>query len=109
LQCIQAGRAVERANWPQLPKRRKLDAELQLVADLLMLVLQKIAQQHELAPSLIATRPQIEKMLVENRSQLAEDWRGALVNATFQAILHGQMQVTVVNQQLQLVTTNPTV
>ena len=109
LQCIQAGRAVEKANWPQLPKRRKLDAELQLVADLLMLVLQKIAQQYELAPALIATRPQIEKMLVENRSQLAEDWRGALVNDTFQAILQGQMQVTVVNQQLQLVSTNPTV
>ena len=109
LQCIQAGRVVEKANWPQLPKRRKLDAELQLVADLLMLVLQKIAQQHELAPSLIATRPQIEKMLVENRSQLAEDWRGALVNDTFQAILNGQMQVTVINQQLQLVSTNPTV
>ena len=110
LQCIQAGRAVEKANWPQLPKRRKLDAELQLVADLLMLVLQKIAQQHELAPSLIATRPQIEKMLVENRSQLAEDWRGALVNDTFQGILQGQIQVAVMNQQLQLLkmsTTNP--
>lgn len=110
LQCIQAGRAVEKANWPQLPKRRKLDAELQLVVDLLMLALQKIAQQHELAPQLIATRPQIEKMLVENRSQLAEDWRGALVNDTFQGILQGQIQVTVMNQQLQLLkmsTTNP--
>ena len=71
-----------------------------------MLVLQKIAQQHELAPQLIATRPQIEKMLVENRCQLAEDWRGALVNDTFQGILQGQIQVTVMNQQLQLLKTS---
>jgi ribonuclease D len=109
LQCIQAGKAVDKANWPQLPKRRKLDADLQIVADLLMLLLQKIAQEHELAPQLIATRPQIEKMLIENRTQLAEDWRGALVNDTFQAVLQGQMQVAVLDQQLQLLTVKASV
>lgn len=109
LQCIQVAKAVDKEHWPQLPKRRKLDNDLQQVADLLMLVLQHIAQQHDLAPHLIATRPQIEKMLTENRTQLAEDWRGALVNDTFKAILHGQMYITVVNQQVQLCVSNPSV
>jgi hypothetical protein len=47
--------------------------------------------------------------LIENRTQLAEDWRGALVNDTFQAVLQGQMQVAVLDQQLQLLTVKASV
>ena len=102
LACIQAGKAADKTTWPRLPKRRPLDANLQLMADLLMLVLNKIAHSHDIAPQLIATRPQIEKMLSEHRTQLADDWRGALVNEAFTAILQGRMQVGVVAEQCEL-------
>lgn len=102
LACIEQGRAVLKADWPELPRRRKLDADLNLVAELLMVLVNKVANEHGISAQMIATRQQVEKMLASGRSKLSEDWRGALVNDLFEQVLSGQGVVRVRDHRLEL-------
>lgn len=102
LACIEQGRAVLKADWPELPRRRKLDADLNLVAELLMVLVNKVANEHGISAQMIATRQQVEKMLASGRTKLSEDWRGALVNDLFEQVLSGQGVVRVRDHRLEL-------
>lgn len=95
LACIERALALPQEEWPELPRRRKLDAELGVVADLLMALLNQVAAEHGISASMIATRQQVEKMLASGRTTLSDDWRGALVNDLFQDVLAGDACVRV--------------
>lgn len=100
LTCIVRGKTLPRLEWPQLPRRRKLDASMSIVADVLMAVLNHVANENGISAQMIATRPQIEKMLEEGRNTLADDWRGALVNDLFSQVLAGKVCLTIQDQHL---------
>ena len=99
---IARGKAIPKSEYPQLPRRRKLDANMSIVADLLMTLLNQVANDHGISAQMIATRQQIEKMLEEGRTTLSEDWRGALVNDVFTAVLSGKTSIRVRNQTVVL-------
>lgn len=103
LSCIARGKAIPKSEYPQLPRRRKLDANMSVVADLLMALLNQIANEHGISAQMIATRQQIEKMLEEGRVTLADDWRGALVNDVFTAVLSGKTSIRIQDQRVVLV------
>lgn len=103
LACITQGKAVPKSEWPQLPRRRKLDSQMAVVADLLMTLLNQLANEHGISAQMIATRQQIEKMLEEGRTHLSDDWRGALVNDVFAQVLSGKTGVQVQNGRIRLV------
>lgn len=105
LSCIARGKAIPKSEYPQLPRRRKLDANMSVVADLLMALLNQIANEHGISAQMIATRQQIEKMLEEGRVTLADDWRGALVNDVFTAVLLGKTSIRIQDQRVVLVFT----
>lgn len=105
LSCIARGKAIPKSEYPQLPRRRKLDANMSVVADLLMALLNQIANEHGISAQMIATRQQIEKMLEEGRVTLADDWRGALVNDVFTAVLSGKTSIRIQDQRVVLVFT----
>lgn len=100
LACIARGKAVPKSEWPQRPQRRKLDAHMSVVADLLTALLNQVANDNGISAQMIATRPQIEKMLEEGRTTLSDDWRGNLVNDLFTEVLTGKASVRVRNQQV---------
>lgn len=100
LELIQRGKAVPKSEWPQLPRRRKLDANMSVIADLLTALLNQLANENGISAQMIATRQQLEKMLEEGRTTLSDDWRGALVNDVFTAVLAGKASVRVQNQQV---------
>lgn len=102
LQLIQTGFNLPAEEWPELPRRRKPDAELAQVVDLLMLVVNKQARASNISPQMIATRSQVEKMLTEGRQKLSDDWRGSLMNEVFADILQGNTTLGVENLQLVL-------
>ena len=56
LSCIARGKAIPKSEYPQLPRRRKLDANMSVVADLLMALLNQIANEHGISAQMIATR-----------------------------------------------------
>lgn len=104
LACIERGKAVPKSEWPTPPRRRKLDANMSVVADLLTAVVNQIANAHGISAQMIATRPQLEKMLEEGRTTLSDDWRGALVNDAFTDLLSGKAHLTVRGQNMVLET-----
>jgi ribonuclease D len=100
LELIQRSKAVPKSEWPQLPRRRKLDANMSVVADLLGVLLNHIANENGISAQMIATRQQIEKMLEEGRTTLSDDWRGALVNDLFGQVLSGKASIKIMNQKV---------
>ncbi len=102
LQLIQTGMNLPPEEWPEMPRRRKPDADLALVADLLMLVVTKQARASNISPQMIATRSQVEKMLTEGRQKLSDDWRGSLMNDVFADILNGKCSLGVENLKVVL-------
>jgi len=100
LACIGRAQALPKEEWPQMLRRRKLDADMSLTAELLTVLVNQIAAQHDISAQMIATRPQIEKMLEEGRTTLSDDWRGALVNDVFGQILSGKASIKVINQKV---------
>jgi ribonuclease D len=100
LACITRGKAVPKSEWPQRPQRRKLDADMSVVADLLTALLNQVANENGISAQMIATRQQIEKMLEEGRTTLSDDWRGALVNDLFGQVLSGKASIRISNQKV---------
>lgn len=100
LALIEVGQQVPEDEWPVLARRRKLDAHLGLVADLLMVVVTQQAQAHNISPQMIATRKQVEKMLSEGRTSLSDDWRGSLVNDVFAKLLAGDAGLKINDHQV---------
>lgn len=100
LACIARGLAVPKSECPQLPRRRKLDASMSVIADVLTALLNQVANEHGISAQMIATRQQLEKMLEEGRTTLSDDWRGALVNDVFTAVLTGKAAIRVRDQQV---------
>lgn len=102
LELIQQGQALPPEEWPDLPRRRKLDAQLSLVADVLMVVVNQQALENNISAQMIASRSQVEKMLTEGRTRLSDDWRGSLVNDLFAKILSGDYCVRINKQQVHM-------
>ncbi|HPE59402.1 MAG TPA: ribonuclease D [Thiolinea sp.] len=102
LELIRQARALPREQWPQLPRKRKLDSQLSLVADLLMVAVSQQAGQHNISPQMLASRAQVEKMLTEGRQKLSDDWRGNLLNDIFADLLAGHSSLQIRNQQVIL-------
>ncbi|MEZ5536660.1 MAG: ribonuclease D [Thiolinea sp.] len=102
LQLIKDGQALPREEWPELPKKRKLDTQLALVADLLMVLVNQQARENNISPQMIATRSQVEKMLAEGRTKLSDDWRGSLMNDLFTQLLNGETALKIDNLQLRI-------
>jgi ribonuclease D len=63
-------------------------------------LLNQVANEHGISAQMIATRQQLEKMLEEGRTTLSDDWRGALVNDLFTAVLTGKAAIRVRDQQV---------
>lgn len=99
LNCIARGKALPESEWPQLPRRRKLTPEMSIIADLLTVLLNQVANENGISAQMIATRQQIEKMLEEGRTTLSDDWRGALVNDLFTDMLNGNACIRIRDQQ----------
>jgi ribonuclease D len=102
LKLILTGSSLPAEQWPQPIRRRALDAELALLTDLLMVAVGQQALQYNISPQMLATRPQVEKMLIEQRTSLSEDWRGSILNDVFENILLGKITLSVSKQHVIL-------
>ncbi|MBN2248572.1 MAG: ribonuclease D [Coriobacteriia bacterium] len=104
LAAIREGMAVPDDELPRLPKRDRVPADAQPVADLLSAVLRVRAREHGVAPSLIASRDDLERFVSGDREghPLSSGWRHTLVGAELAAIVEGSISVRVVKGKLTL-------
>ena len=103
LACIQTGQQLPKEEWPVIKVSRKPTKAQSLLIDLLLLAVRYQANKYDVAPALIASRKKLEKMLLEGRTHLSEDWRGALVNESFDAIIEGKASVSVDEEGVVLI------
>lgn len=97
LACIDQVQELDQEDWLRLPKFRKPSSDQVLLVDLLMLVVRKQAARHHISAPLITSRKKLEKLVISGETQLADDWRGALVNPLIADILSGDAQFFVEN------------
>ncbi|HHL19511.1 MAG TPA: ribonuclease D [Thiothrix sp.] len=98
LSCIKKAKNTPSEQWP-IPKTYQKPSKSQIkLIDLLQLAVRYHANKHNISPILIANRKTIESMVIEGRNTLANDWRGALVNKSFAAIIAGKAHISI-NQQ----------
>ncbi len=106
LACITQVRALDEKDWLRLPKFRKPSSEQVLLVDLLMLVVRKQATLHHISAPLITSRKKLEKLVMSGETQLADDWRGALVNPLIAEVLSGDAKFFVQNGEKVLIKGN---
>lgn len=108
LAAIAAGREVPEADLPRLPKRKRVPGDVQPIADLLSAVMRIRAKEHGVAPTLIATRDELERFAAGDRGEhpLASGWRHVMVGAELEAIVEGRLSVQVVEGRISLIELN---
>ena len=100
--AIKTGKTSPQSSWPSLPMKQKPNAEQDVLVDLLMTAVKYQAKKNHVSATVITTRKQVINMLLEGRTSLSNDWRGALVNSIFEEILSGKKYFSVKNGKVLL-------
>lgn len=93
IELIKKGKGTPESEWPELPRAKKPSANQNALIDLLMLVIQIQAKQHNITAAVIATRKQVANMILEGETSISDDWRGALVNDKLAAVIAGELLI----------------
>lgn len=104
MDSVRAGLAVPETELPRLPRTRRPPSDAQPLADLLSAVLRVRAREHGIAPTLLATRADLERFAGGDREghPLSSGWRHTVVGAELEALLDGGLAVTVDGGRLAL-------
>lgn len=104
IEAVRIGEAVPEDELPRLPKRTRIPRDTQPIADLLSAVVRVRAAEHGVAPTLLASRDDLERFAGGEREghPLSEGWRHTLVGAELEAILAGDVSVSVKQGRLML-------
>ena len=100
IKAIETGKCSPQSDWPSLPNKQKANAEQDVVVDLLMTLVKYQAKNNHVSAAVITTRKQVVSMVLEGRTRLSNDWRGALVNSLFEEVLSGKKAVSIENGEV---------
>ncbi len=108
LKVIAEAKDTDSSGWPTKSKSPRLATEQDAVVDLLMAVLRFRGNQHDVSPTLLASRKQLEALVAGDMdSAVLHGWRAELAGHDLQAVLAGTMVVRVINGELELVLSPP--
>ena len=93
LALINKGKDTPEAEWPELPRAKKPSPNQNALIDLLMIVIQIQAKQHNITAAVIATRKRVADMILAGETSISDDWRGALVNDEITGVITGELFV----------------
>lgn len=95
--AVKRGLDAPESEWPRLPKRKRLEGDVNDVADLMSALVRIRAKEHGVAPTLLATRDDLERFAGGDRegSPLTVGWRHTLVGAELEALLDGAISLRV--------------
>ncbi len=99
LGLIERGADLPREEWPTDKARSKpLAPRQEALVDLLSAALRLIAEQHQLSPLAIASRKELEKLVRgEADCALCDGWRHSVAGTQLQAIIQGDLAVSMVD------------
>jgi ribonuclease D len=104
LQLIVDARALPREQWPrEKAKPARLTANQDATADLLMCCLRLQAERESIAPSALATRRDLERLVSGDRElELLHGWRKVVAGDLLLDALEGRIAPRMVNGRLEL-------
>jgi len=91
LELIEKGKKIPEADWPELARSKKPSANQNALIDLLMLVIQIQAKEHNITAAVIATRKRVAEMILDGETKISDDWRGSLVNDQLAGVINGDL------------------
>jgi ribonuclease D len=88
---------------PDTKPRDRLDPDQDALIDVMMAVVRISAEEHALNPTMLATRKQLEALLLgDNQGGVMQGWRRKLIGERLQRLLAGELALTVRNGRLVL-------
>ncbi len=105
LEAVQRGLAVPEERLPVLAKRPRMTRDVGELADLASALIRVRAREHGIAPTLIATRDELERFVAGERDgvSLASGWRHTIVGAEIEALLDGLVTLKVEDDAVRVV------
>ncbi len=103
LKIVAHAKTVDSAQWPQHDKFRSLNKQQLALGDSLMALCRKIADQNQIALATLATRKDIDSLIVNRKSsRLTQGWRFSMAGEQLLEFIHGQSAINVDNEDLKL-------
>lgn len=103
LALIKKGKETPESDWPELARPKKPSPNQNALIDLLMLVIQIQAKEHNITAAVIATRKQVANMILAGETSISDDWRGALVNEEIAGVIAGELLIGRDNDKVSLI------
>ena len=101
LNCIKNALALNETDLPSTTKPKRLTADQEIIADLLMTQLRLIASEQNISPANIANRKMIEKIIYgETDIPLLKGWRYQLAGKKIQDLLSGNFSLQIINNKV---------
>jgi len=102
LKAIKRGQNVPDDQLPKIAKRKRLEGDVSDVADLLSALLRMRAKEHGVAPTLIATRDELERFAAGEREEnpLGSGWRYTLVGEELAELMDGAASLSIADGHL---------
>lgn len=97
IDAVKRGRALPDEDLPRIAKRKRIHGEVDELADLMSALVRLRAKEHDVAPTLLATRDDLERFAGGERdeSPLSLGWRHALIGAELESLLDGKISLAV--------------
>lgn len=101
LKCVNDALNLNESDLPSTEKPKRLTADQEIIADLLLTQLKLLANKHNISPANIANRKMIEKMIYgEKDIPILKGWRYQLAGKNIQDILSGKFGLRIENNKV---------
>jgi ribonuclease D len=102
ISLIEAGLNQPKEQWPTINKPTPLTNQQEALVDILMGLLRKLCDDHNITPVAVAPRKEVEKLVRGENTTLNQGWRFQLVGETLQQFINGAISIEVDNHQLNM-------
>ncbi|MFN9108518.1 MAG: HRDC domain-containing protein, partial [Bacteroidota bacterium] len=95
LECVERALALPQSDWPQVAKHKRQPEHVTGAVAMLSFLLKVKADQHGIAPSLIAGKDDLEQLaLGDSESSLLSGWRFDVFGKKAKAMLEGKLSLS---------------
>ena len=101
LSCVKKALELKETDLPSIKKPKRLSADQEIIADLLLTLLKLIASKQNISPANIANRKMIEKLILgEKDIALLQGWRNKLAGEKLQNLLSNKVGLHIENNMV---------
>lgn len=101
LGCVKKALELTETDLPSIKKPKRLSADQEIIADLLLTLLKLIASKLNISPANIANRKMIEKLILgEKDIALLQGWRNKLAGEKLQNLLSNKVGLHIENNKV---------